>query len=252
MAARAAAIHLPTPTARRGAGRRTRRAIWALGIENVVLRDCSIHDCGNGLFIASKGDEETQSRNILIERCEIFNNSVPNRYFEHNIYTEAQNITFQYNYLGPVKANALGGNLKDRSAGTIIRYNWIQGGQRLIDLVEAQDSYPFVGELPEYGDDYVYGNILVTNPGDAGSLVHYGGDSGVVETYRKGTLHFYHNTVRVRRDVSELYRTHIFDLTSNEQSVDARNNIFYVAPYTTGQAASNLQLLINAGTVNSA
>ena len=223
--------------------------IWALGIENLTLRDMAIHDCGNGLFINSKGDEATQSRDILVERCEIYGNSVLNRYSEHNIYTEAQNIIFQYNYLGPIKSGALGGNLKDRSARTIIRYNWIQGGLRLIDLVEAQDSYPFVGGLPEYGDDYVYGNILATNPGDANALVHYGGDSGSPETYRQGTLHFYNNTVRALRDASEQYRTHVFDITSNDQTLDARNNIFYVAPFTPGQPATNLQLMRNAGTV---
>lgn len=224
--------------------------IWALGVENLTIRDCAIHTCGNGLFIASKGEEETQSRNILVERCAIYGNSVPGSFFEHNIYTEALNTTFQYNYLGPIREGAQGGNLKDRSARAIIRYNWIQGGQRLIDLVEAQDSYPIVGGLPEYGDDYVYGNVLITNPGDAGALVHYGGDSGLDQTYRKGTLHFYHNTVRILRDQSELYRTHLFDITSNEQTVDARNNIVYVAPFTLGEAPTNLQLSINAGIIN--
>lgn len=124
--------------------------LWALGVENLVIRNCAVHNCGNGLFITSKGDEQTQSRNILVEGCEIYGNSVPGRFFEHNIYTEAPNTTFQYNYLGPVREQAQGGNLKERSARTIIRYNWIQGGQRLIDIVEAQDSYSFVGGLPEY------------------------------------------------------------------------------------------------------
>ncbi|MBK6519857.1 MAG: hypothetical protein IPG04_38430 [Polyangiaceae bacterium] len=28
-------------------------------------------------------------------------------------------------------------------------------------------------------------------------MVHYGGDSGMLDTYRKGTLHFFNNTVVV-------------------------------------------------------
>ncbi len=33
-----------------------------------------------------------------------------------------------------------GNNLKDRSAGLVVRYNWIEGGNRQLDLVDAEDS----------------------------------------------------------------------------------------------------------------
>jgi hypothetical protein len=49
-------------------------------------------------------------------------------------------MVYQFNHFGPLRANCPGNNLKDRSAGTVIRYNWIEGGNRQLDLVDAEDS----------------------------------------------------------------------------------------------------------------
>jgi hypothetical protein len=88
----------------------------------------------------------------------------------------------------------------------------------------------------------VYGNVLVEPDGAGNSqVVHYGGDSGDVSTYRKGTLHFYHNTVISTRNGN----TTLFRLSTNDESADCRNNIVYVtAP------GSRLALLAEAGTLS--
>ena len=64
----------------------------------------------------------------------------PGNLFHHNSYTAAIGITFEYNRYGPLLAGAGGNNLKDRSAGMVARYNWIEGGNRQLDLVDAEDS----------------------------------------------------------------------------------------------------------------
>ena len=68
------------------------------------------------------------------------------------------------------------------------------------------------------------GNVLleVTNRGN-NQIVHYGGDSGQSEWYRKGTLHFYNNTVVSERQS----QTTLFRLSTNDEHIDCRNNIFY-------------------------
>src|SRR5207244_3168930 len=100
-----------------------------------------------------------------------------------------------YNHFGPLRAGSLGNNLKDRSAGTVIRYNWIEGGAHLLDLVEPEESYKIASQDPRFQRTYVYGNVLINGPTDGNNLVHYGGDNGTVNEYRKGALYFYHNTV---------------------------------------------------------
>src|SRR5580765_3774988 len=106
--------------------------------ENILIHNCIITDGGNGLFIGSSDTEP--SRNITIQNNYIYGNGNAGSAFEHNNYTAAIGITFQYNRFGPLRAGAGGNNLKDRSAGTIIRYNWIEGGNRNLDLVDGEDS----------------------------------------------------------------------------------------------------------------
>lgn len=116
----------------------------------------------------------------------------------------------------------------------IVRYNWIEGGNRCLDLVDAQHT-----DKTEYSNTYVYGNVLVT-PDDRGNnqVVHYGGDSGNTDRYRKGTLHFFHNTVVSHRTGT----TVLFRLSTADESVQCRNNIFYVSA-----APRHLAILSGAG-----
>lgn len=202
--------------------------------ENITVRNCIIHDSGNGFFVASSDD--LASRDILVEGCYIYDNGIVSSIFQHNNYTAAIGIIFQYNRFGPLRAGASGNNLKDRSAGLVIRYNWIEGGNRQLDLVDGEDS-SLIRNDPRYRETHVYGNILI-EPDAAGNrqMTHYGGDSGTTANYRKGILYFYQNTlVSTRTD-----RTTLFRLSTNEERCDARNNIFYVS------AAGNTLSLVDA------
>ncbi len=207
--------------------------------QNITIRNCILHDSANGLFISSGGTAASQR--ILIEGNYIYNNGSLNSGSEHNIYTCALGITFQYNRLGPLIAGAYGENLKDRSAGTLIRYNWIEGGNRELDLVDASND-PIISSDPSYRQTFVYGNTLIEPPGpDNRAIVHYGGDQTNTALYRKGTLYFYNNTVVSSRTD----RTTIFRPATNDEHVDARNNIFYA---TAG--GSSLSVAEVGGTVS--
>lgn len=207
--------------------------------ENLTVRNCIIHDSGNGFFVASSNS--LASRDILVEGCYIHGNGNSGSLFEHNNYTAAIGITFQYNRFGPLRAGATGNNLKDRSAGLVVRYNWIEGGNRQLDLVDGEDS-SLIRNDPRYRETHVYGNILI-EPDAAGNrqMTHYGGDSGATANYRKGVLYFYQNTlVSTRTD-----RTTLFRLSTNEERCDARNNLFYVSA-----AGGTLSLLDVSGVLD--
>jgi hypothetical protein len=205
--------------------------------ENITVRNCRLHDSANGFFVAS-GDDGV-SRDILVEGNYIFGNGVLGSIFQHNNYTAAVNITFQYNRFGPPRTGAPGVNLKDRSAGLVVRYNWIEGGNRNIDMVDGEDS-SIIRNDPGYRKTFVYGNVLIKQDGGNNQAVHYGGDSGTVANYRKGKLYFYNNTLYSVRSGT----TVVMRLSTNEEECDARNNIFFNT-----SAGTNLALLAESGTL---
>lgn len=211
-------------------------AIYVEKGENITVRNSILHDSGNGFFVASS--DSAVSRDILVEGNYIYDNGNSGSVYEHNNYTAAVRITFQYNRFGPLRSGASGNNLKDRSAGLVVRYNWIEGGNRQLDLVDGEDT-SVIRNDPRYRETHVYGNTLI-EPDAAGNrqILHYGGDSGATASYRKGTLYFYNNTVvSTRTD-----RTTLFRLSTNEERADARNNIFYVTA-----AGNTVSLLDSTG-----
>jgi hypothetical protein len=200
--------------------------------QNVTIKNCISHDCGNGLFVAAA------STNVLIQGCWIYDNGIVNSIYEHNTYTEALGMVYQFNRFGPLRTGCLGNNLKDRSAGLVVRYNWIEGGNRELDLVDAEDSMVLVND-PSYHQTFVYGNILIEPDGAGNSqIAHYGGDSGNTSIYRKGTLNFYNNTIiSTRTDNTTLLR-----LSTNDETCDCRNNIVW-----TTASGDHLALVDSAG-----
>lgn len=207
-------------------------AIYVEKGEHITIRQCGLTDCGNGLFVAAA------ARDVLIEGNHIYGNGNSGSLYEHNSYTAAERITFQFNRYGPLRPNCLGNALKDRSAGLVVRYNWIEGGNRQLDLVDAEDSVA-LQQSPLYRTTHVYGNVLLEPDGEGNSqIVHYGGDSGDTAAYRKGTLLFYHNTVVSTRTGN----TTLFRLSTNDEFCDARNNLFFVTA-----AGTRLALLDSAG-----
>jgi len=201
--------------------RKNAAAVYVERGENLIIRHCEIHDSGNGLMIGSS--DRSVSAKVLVEANYIYGNGIEGSLYEHNSYTAARGITFQYNRYGPLRAGARGNNLKDRSTSLVIRYNWIEGGNRELDIVDAEDSIQ-LRQDPNYRTSFVYGNVLIEREGDGNpQMVHYGGDSTHIDWYRKGALYFYNNTlISLRTD-----RTVLFRLSTNEERCEAHNNIFY-------------------------
>ena len=161
--------------------------------EGITIRGCQVYDNANGLFVGTSGGEEG-TYDVLIEANYVGGNGTPGSDRQHNVYNEASGVVHQFNYYAPLHPEAGGTNIKERSAGVVIRYNYVEGGSHLLDIVDAQEAKDWSVGQPEFHQTWVYGNVL-WRPGLNGSAVHYGGDSEEYEDYRKGTLYFYHNTL---------------------------------------------------------
>lgn len=210
-------------------------SIYIEKAEHLTIRNCVIHDSGNGIFA---GAFDGQTQDLLIEGNYIHGNGNIGSAFHHNTYMAAIGVVYQYNRFGPLRAGADGNNLKDRSAGLVVRYNWIEGGNRQLDLVDAEDSEVVV-QHRSYDETFAYGNVLIEPDGAGNSqIVHYGGDSGTTADYRKGTLYFFHNTVVSTRSGN----TTLLRMSTNDESADVRNNILYVTA-----SGSKLAMLNAAG-----
>jgi len=192
-------------------------ALYVEAGENLYFRGNRISWSGNGIFAGNGASD------VFVQCNHIHDNGVPESYYEHNSYTEVMRITFEFNYYASPCPTCLGNNLKDRSAGTVIRYNWIEGGNRALDLVDSGNT-EFI-DSAEYRSTLVYGNVLI-QPEEPGNnqVIHYGGDSGDTTRYRKGTLHLYYNTVISTREGNTTWMR----LSTNDETCDARNNVVYV------------------------
>jgi len=214
---------------------RNAAGIFVERASHLTIRGCVVRQNNNGIFMGTGGGEGL-TQNVLLEGNHIYDNGSVEAYYEHNVYNEASNVVYQYNRFGSPRAGAqgvLGANIKERSAGVVIRYNWIEDGAHILDIVDAQEAMDTTRSMPSFHATHVYGNVIVRGTTPSGSMIHYGGDSGVFTNYRKGKLHFYNNTVIVRNEKYPDYtRTPVFELSTNEEQLDSRNNVYWstIAP----------------------
>jgi hypothetical protein len=230
--------------------------IYAKNPQHLVLKNLEIANCENGFFNATGGTQDSPNwweglaADITISSSYFHGcGSAAGEVHEHTIYIQADRPVIEGNRFGPMLAGTGGNQIKSRSAGDVIRYNYIEGqmGGRFLDLVEDQDAYPTLANMPYYGHDFVYGNLLLQTVGDANSgipAVHWDGDhyAGGRATAANTRLYFYDNTWVVRADPTYRGQTifSVQDAGDNcpagalTSKIDARNNIFYGYAVTPG------------------
>lgn len=222
---------------------------------HIVLRNNEISDCDNGVFSQTQEDwddatqtphEPTITRDILLDGNYLHGHGVAtggstDRY--HNSYIQSVGAVYQYNHYGPQRPGANGSALKDRSIGTVVRFNRIEGCARATDLVEAENN-PHMALLdPAYRQTFVYGNLIAHEASD-GVAIHYGGDhyggdlftlqslpwpsSAYGESFfRKGTLYFFANTVVL--GAAGEYGSSIFQISTTEETAEIFDNVFWTS-----------------------
>ncbi len=236
--------------------------IYGERVRNLTVKNCSIRNNGNGIFVNSKYGADAASSDILIENNKFLYNGNANSLSEHHVYTECDGITIQFNTFGPLTTDAGGSAIKDRSAGTIIRYNTMHVSKFGIgvNLVGPQGGSGYLENRPGATKTYFYGNSMI-NPPVGGPAFIYFGSEGLTSTGRKGTLYSYHNTfinhadgVGPKRRVGAI----AYRLGTNAElggatvdlNVDSRNNVFQCVSETRGLAPGDLSIVYGAGPVN--
>ncbi len=243
--------------------------------DDIVIRGNELFECAMGVFTLSRDfNRASLIERLLIEGNYFHDNGLIGSDTKHDLYVQVVEPVYQYNFFGRNKAGALGSNLKDRSVGSIIRYNWFETAYRIMDLVEPEDYFCYVFESYLVGSQYcdhlrpggapdpatlafvraneakfqhayVYGNLIDYRRSITGvsALVHYGADN-VPEMMRQGTLHFFHNTVMVRADRSVQWRLRFFDqveVSPNPRpasQIHVFGNVFWGEAETPGQPMS--------------
>ena len=204
--------------------------IWVDRGQNITIADNEITDCSQGVFSKSTDDGDfAVTKNLRIAGNTFSNNGIAGDDHMHSSYIESHGVVYEFNRYGAMRSGALGNSLKDRSVGTVVRYNRIEDGARAMDLVEAEDFPNYAKAQAAYRTTFVYGNQIIKD-GRKGSTIHYGGDhygsspgaSWGEPIFRKGTLYFFNNTVRLTGNGYAV----MFHLATTEERAEIWNNIF--------------------------
>jgi hypothetical protein len=227
----------------------TGAAIYVIAGSHITIRNCWVHDSSNGIFVSGGRDNE----DIKVDGCRIWGNSNPNIprvHYTHNVYVECRGFTFTNNWCGPTRPGSPGCNIKCRNAGDVIRNNYIEGGMRLLDLIEFQENKS-IGADPRYGQDIVDHNTLVTGNGQAHKFIHYGYEwlRDPANGAQRKRLTFTNNVLICKTDSSDSNTISCFDITSPKQTVDAVGNVFVAQPNGRTQPAA-LTWVNNSGVLN--
>jgi hypothetical protein len=227
--------------------------IWVDRGQNITIADNEITDGSQGIFSKSTADGDfAVTKNLRIAGNTFTNNGIVGDDHMHSSYTQSHGVVYEFNHYGALRSGALGNSIKDRSVGTVVRYNRIEDGAHAIDLVEAED-FPYAIAQAAYRSTFVYGNQIIKN-GATGSTIHYGGDhyyskpgaSWGEPIFRKGTLYFYNNTVRLTGKGSAV----MFQISTTEERAEIWNNIFVydaAIPYASLRSTSDVGAPWTAG-----
>lgn len=230
--------------------------------QHLLFENLVIHDTGNGL--EAQGVDKI-IKDVTIRKSNIYNvgRTDARRDKEHGLYNEISGLTVEYCNIGPMRTGMVGSAIKDRGAGTVIRYNQIYSGARVLDLVEPENQSSWncdktiyrgpgrMHEEPNFGNTYTYGNTFINRKVDGSPassyMMHYGYDNCPAIS-RDGILHFYNNTVIHDRPATEAYASSLFDLAPLG-TVNARNNAVVNAGTSLFHMAYHSKSLIS-GTYN--
>lgn len=235
--------------------------IYARSVDHLVVRNTVLTNCGQGFYNwtgdgASPDWWSALQRKTVLSGNYFYNNGNPGSYLEHQAYTESDGVTIEYNRFGPQRNGARGSQIKDRSIGTVIRYNTIAQSREgwSLDLVEPEESYSVLGDKPEFKQTFVYGNLIVSRGVPDPNIVHWNEDhqSGHGRAaVPDGTLYYYHNTLIIFSDRSDPRPYTIFngtwggyDCPSGDSPgvIDLRNNIFSTISTAAGDRTPPIKL----------
>lgn len=156
-------------------------AVYANPVEHLTLSDNEIWDCNLGLFVNSRNGADAQSRFIHVFGNWFHTNGKVGDFSVHNAYTEALGSIYEYNYMEKLIDGAGGDCIKERSAGHVIRYNYLEANSYCLALRDPDSNLDYERVQTDFlGDNlyshaFVYGNIMKS---DGGTFIGHGDGDG--------------------------------------------------------------------------
>jgi hypothetical protein len=108
--------------------------------DHLTLSGNEIVNNDNGIFGAMNPDTTPAFilTNLLLHGNHIWQNGQADG--DHQTYLETSSVVYEFNWYDQPTAGSACSQLKDRSSGTVIRYNTFYPSARMLDLVDAQNS----------------------------------------------------------------------------------------------------------------
>jgi len=244
-------------------------AIYLRSVRNVLVENCKIHGNNQGVYNWTGSGIATYdalTTDVVIRKNHLYDNGVYDQSIQHQIYTEALRTTIEYNRIGQNTTGATGSQIKDRSGGTIIRYNYFEdtsNGGWLLDLVDPENGWDAIGTTDLYKQTFVYGNVFRRATNHAITF-HWNGDNSASThgraTVSGGKLLFYNNTVVDVGNTTDDWQGLYYIFSSRGGSgdclaqaipgvIDIRNNVFAGISAGSGQLVPSFDDCANANHV---
>lgn len=237
-------------------------AIYTPRVDYLYIKNCEFINNAQALFTNSKGGSEIDFSSYLILRANYIDRSgYDDDDHEHGVYTQGYRTLIEGNFFGQAQG---GSSVKDRSSGTVFRYNKVQVSARGLDLVENEEEYyDNVKSDPLYHHAWVYGNIFINDNsspmGFSIRIIHWGFDNSSANA-RAGTMYFYNNSVlhKGTDPTGSYWYTSIFQMGSGGYNADrpanyqinAWENVFSNEGVSTGYGKVDFRLLWDIGKIN--
>lgn len=239
--------------------------VYVTGADFVAITNNEFKDNGLGLFANSNdAGNALQTVSLLVRGNYFHHNGNVASFSEHNSYTEGVGTLYEYNYFGPLVDGAYGDNIKERSSGIVLRYNYIEGGANLISLRDPESNGAYEAAQKDIWGErmvtaaFIYSNILVIKKDTSIMVGHGDAMHGSGQQYREGSIFFYGNRVIARVDNSPFWFNNayyeksgvpLFALSNTRAptSVIARNNLFDVRSYNLGAESAAFAIFYYQG-----
>lgn len=195
------------------------------GVFNVecglVLRNCYIHDCRNGLMGGMHNTRESTPGYLIAEHNEFARNG--NGAYAHQLYIQEYWTVFRYNWIH----DSTGGlSYKDRSRQSVLEYNLIEqgpGGGNTMEFCGCGD------EAPQHTQSAtMVGNVVVKKGGNNRWLfiANIRSEGGAAGALNRGYLTLVNNTFYTDDHTGPMLGT------DQGSVITADNNLFHSATST--------------------
>lgn len=226
--------------------------IYTFEADNVQYAGNTIHGCSNGIFGAGQNDTrnvEVMQIGVCPNGNSIYGNGEVGTSLYHDIYFEGINVIYECNKFGDLIAgtgSAATAGVKDRSAGSIVRYNRMvmNSHQELqLNFGGAQNYDQFTVVNPLFNKIEVYGNSFEDTTGTGVSSSPTPWEYGEISmSSRNGPFLIYDNNWTIQSNRSSTYHYSLFFGQAPYQVIDFRNNVIWNGA-TSGNTAAHIYLM---------